>query len=65
MIKRRALAAGLPARVCWHTFRTTDITSCPETGGTISKAHKSPKTTRLYDRRSDQITLDEIERLAN
>jgi hypothetical protein len=27
-------------------------------------AHESPKTTTLYDRTSDQITLDEIERIA-
>ena len=26
-------------------------------------AHESPKTTKLYDRTSDQITLDEIERI--
>ena len=27
-------------------------------------AHESPRTTKLYDRTSDQITLDEIERIA-
>jgi hypothetical protein len=27
-------------------------------------AHESPKTTKLYDRTSDQITLDEVERIA-
>jgi integrase/recombinase XerD len=26
--------------------------------------HESPKTTKLYDRTSDEITLDEIERIA-
>ena len=26
-------------------------------------AHKSPRTTKLYDGTSDQITLDEIERI--
>lgn len=25
--------------------------------------HESPRTTKLYDRTSDQITLDEIERI--
>jgi site-specific recombinase XerD len=69
MIKRRALAAGLPARVCCHTFRATGITAYLEAGGTIEKAqqiaaHESPKTTKLYDRTSDQITLNEIERIA-
>jgi integrase/recombinase XerD len=27
-------------------------------------AHESPKTTKLYDRTSDAITLDEVERIA-
>jgi hypothetical protein len=26
-------------------------------------AHESPRTTKLYDRTSDQISLDEIERI--
>jgi hypothetical protein len=26
-------------------------------------AHESPRTTKLYDRTSDQITLDEVERI--
>jgi hypothetical protein len=26
-------------------------------------AHESPRTTKLYDRRSDAISLDEIERI--
>jgi len=69
MVKRRALAAGLPPRICNHTFRATGITAYLEAGGTIEKAqqiaaHESPKTTKLYDRTSDQITLDEIERIA-
>lgn len=69
MIKRRALAAGLSPKVCCHTFRATGITAYLEAGGTIEKAqqiaaHESPKTTKLYDRTSDQITLDEIERIA-
>ena len=25
--------------------------------------HESPRTTKLYDRRGDEITLDEIERI--
>lgn len=27
-------------------------------------AHKSPRTTKLYDRTSDEITLDEVESIA-
>jgi integrase/recombinase XerD len=68
MIKRRAEAAGLPATTCCHTFRATGITAYLENGGTIEKAqaiaaHESPRTTKLYDRTSDEITLDEVERI--
>jgi integrase/recombinase XerD len=68
MIKRRAKAVDLPETTCNHTFRATGITAYLENGGTIEKAqqianHESPKTTKLYDRTSDQITLDEVERI--
>lgn len=68
MIKRRAKAAGLPVTIGNHTFRATGITAYLENGGTIENAqaianHESPKTTKLYDRTSDQITLDEVERI--
>jgi integrase/recombinase XerD len=69
MVKRRALAAGLPSSTCCHTFRATGITAYLENGGTIENAqviaaHESPRTTKLYDRTSDDITLDEVERIA-
>jgi integrase len=69
MIYRRAAAAGLDGRVCCHTFRATGITAYLENGGTIEKAqqiaaHESPRTTKLYDRTKDELTLDEIERIA-
>src|SRR2546427_587526 len=38
MIKRRALAAGLPYSTCCHTFRATGITAFLENGGTIENA---------------------------
>ena len=68
MIKRRAAAAGLPASTCCHTFRATGITAYLSNGGTLEHAqriagHASPKTTKLYDRTADTITLDEIERI--
>jgi integrase/recombinase XerD len=68
MIKRRARAAGLGDRICCHSFRATGITNYLENGGTIEKAqqiaaHESPRTTKLYDRTSDQLTLDEIEKI--
>ena len=68
MIKRRAAAAGLPASTCCHTFRATGITAYLSNGGTLEHAqqiagHASPKTTKLYDRTADTITVDEIERI--
>jgi site-specific recombinase XerD len=68
MVKRRARAAGLPEAICNHTFRATGITAYLENNGTIEHAqriaaHESPKTTKLYDRTGDEITLDEVERI--
>jgi site-specific recombinase XerD len=68
MIKRRALLAGLPYSTCCHTFRATGITAYLINGGTIENAqaianHESPRTTKLYDRRSDDINLDEVEKI--
>jgi len=68
MIKRRALKAGLPANISCHTFRATGITTYLLNGGTLEKAqqiaaHESPRTTKLYDRTNDEITLDEVERI--
>ena len=68
MIKRRAAAAGLPASTCCHTFRATGITAYLSNGGTLEHAqqiagHASPKTTKLYDRTADTVTVDEIERI--
>ena len=69
MVKRRALAAGLTNRLCNHSFRATGITAYIAGGGTVEKAqkmagHASSKTTQLYNRVDDDITLDEVERIA-
>jgi site-specific recombinase XerD len=68
MIKRRGRGRGLSPGICCHTFRATGITDYLENGGTIEKAqaiasHESPRTTKLYDRTEDAITLAEIERI--
>ena len=68
MIKRRAAAADLSPSTCCHTFRATGITAYLSNGGTLEHAqriagHASPKTTKLYDRTADTITIDEIERI--
>lgn len=49
-------------------FRATGITAYLEVGGTLENAqamaaHESPRTTKLYDRTGDEITLDEVERI--
>jgi site-specific recombinase XerC len=68
MVKRRGRGLQLPPGLCCHTFRATGITAYLENGGTIEHAqaiaaHESPRTTKLYDRTGDAITLDEIERI--
>jgi site-specific recombinase XerD len=69
MIQRRARAAGIGTRIGNHTFRATGITAYLKNGGTLEiaqqiAAHESPRTTKLYDRREDEISLDEVERIA-
>ncbi len=68
MIQRRAIAAGISTEVCNHTFRATGITAYLKNGGTLERAahianHSSTRTTQLYDRRDDDVSLDEIERI--
>jgi integrase len=68
MIQRRAAAMGLKTRINCHTFRATGITAYLDAGGTLEHAqamaaHESPRTTKLYDRTGDAITLDEVERI--
>ncbi len=68
MVRRRALAAGIDIRVGNHTFRATGITVYLKNGGTLENAaamanHASTRTTQLYDRRRDDINLDEVERI--
>ena len=67
-VKRRARQAGLPHSICCHTFRATGITVYLNSGGSLENAqliacHESPRTTKLYDRTRDRITLGEIERI--
>lgn len=69
MIQRRAAAAGVRTKIGNHTFRATGITAYLKNKGTLEAAqhianHQSPRTTKLYDRRQDEISLDEVERIA-
>jgi site-specific recombinase XerD len=68
MIRRRAAMAKIATKIGNHTFRATGITAYLKNGGLLEHAqtianHSSPRTTKLYDRRSDEISLDEIEKI--
>ena len=68
LIYRRAKQAGIATQIGCHTFRATGITIYLTNGGTLEKAqmmaaHSSPRTTKLYDRTNDAVSLDEVERV--
>jgi integrase len=68
MVGRRAAAAGIATRLGNHSFRATGITAYLKNGGTLEKAaqmanHASTRTTQLYDRRREELSLDEVERI--
>jgi len=68
MIQRRAIAAGIATKIGNHSFRATGITAYLKNGGSLENAatmanHSSTRTTQLYDRRPDEVTLDEVERV--
>lgn len=69
MIQRRAKTAGLRTKISAHSFRATGITTYLKNGGKLEIAqhmagHESARTTGLYDRRNDEVALDEVERIA-
>jgi integrase/recombinase XerD len=68
MIRRRAQGAGIETEIGCHTFRATGITDYLKNGGRIEVAqkmagHSSARTTGLYERRADEVSLDEVERI--
>jgi len=68
MIQRRARQAGIKTRIGNHSMRATGITDYLKSEGTLEHAqvmaaHSSPRTTKLYDRRNDEIALDEYEKV--
>ena len=49
-----------------HSFRATGITAYLKNNGTLENAaqmanHASTRTTQLYDRRREELSLDEVE----
>jgi site-specific recombinase XerD len=68
MIGKRAREADILTKIGNHSFRATGITAYLMNGGTLERAavmanHASTRTTQLYDRRSDDVTLDEVEKI--
>ena len=70
MVKRRARKAGIETPgICNHTFRGSGITAYldhPDARLEVAQhmaGHADPKTTRIYDRRQEIVTLDEVERI--
>jgi integrase len=68
MIGRRAAAAGIATKLGNHGFRATGITAYLKNGGILEKAaqmanHASMRTTQLYDRRREGLSLDGVEKI--
>ena len=70
MVKRRARSAGIDRahRICNHSFRATGITNYMSNGGRLDVAqewasHSDPRTTGLYDRSQDKVSVEEVERI--
>jgi integrase len=71
MIQRRAEACGIETRIGNHTFRATGITAYLKNNGTLEVAlqianheTRAPGRTKLYDRRDEEISLDEVEKIS-
>ena len=68
MIRRRSSEASIFTEIGNHSFRATGITEYLRNGGKLEiaqqmAAHESARTTGLYDRRNDQMSFDEVERI--
>lgn len=69
LMKRRLADAGLPTHFSPHSFRVTVITDLLSQSVSLESVqhlagHADPRTTRLYDRRSRQITRNIVERIS-
>jgi integrase/recombinase XerC len=61
--RRRVASAGIATKLGNHSFRATGITAYLKNGGRLEKAaavanHASTRTTKLYDRRRDEVSFD-------
>ena len=65
---RPTRAIDITSGVCCHRFRVAKTAINLQDNGSLHTAqavvaHELPRTTKLYDRRQDQLALDEIERI--
>jgi hypothetical protein len=65
---RTSLSGFLATKLCNHSFRATGITAYLKNGGTLEKAaqmanHVRTRRTQLNDRRREELSLDEVERI--
>jgi len=65
----RTKAGGIQTKIGNHSFRATGITAYLKNGGKLEiaqqiAAHESSRTTGLYDKRDDDVNLDEVERIS-
>jgi site-specific recombinase XerD len=65
MIGRRAAAAGVATKIGCHSWRARGITAYLENGGLLEHAqqmaaHASARTTKLYDRRGETVSAEEV-----
>jgi integrase len=63
MVRRREVETGIETKIGNHTFRATGIAADLKNGGMPEKAaamtnRTSTRTTQLYDRRRDYVSLD-------
>jgi site-specific recombinase XerD len=68
MVRRRLKDAGIDGEFGCHSFRATGITTFLENGGALEMAqwiagHADSRTTKLYDRRNQRATLEDLERV--
>jgi integrase len=64
IVRRREENAGIGTKIGCHSFRATGMTTYLKNGGSLEIAqeiaqHESSRTTGLYDRRDDDVSLDE------
>jgi integrase/recombinase XerD len=63
MVRRRAADAGIETAIGCHTFRATGITDGRIEVAQRMAGHSNAKTTGLYDRRNDDVSVGEVERI--